>query len=138
LSYLKLFRKSHLRQVFAPSNSLMKSSDSSTLALIYTPSIAGGTTLTGSLTEDGGGITVTNILGNPPCAVGVSSISTLGGTITLSNCSGNGFLTVHVDAATAKDSLNNNSTASSRKSKFSVGFKEGQTLFKLPSVHLAS
>ena len=88
-----------------------------TMAFTYTASFAGGTALTGTLTSNGGGITVS---GTPSCTVAVNSLSTSGGSILLSSCSGNGTFTVHVNAGTVKDALNNNSTVSSESATITL------------------
>jgi hypothetical protein len=104
----------------APSKTYFKSGTNSTIALTFTPSAAGGTALTGTLTAGGGGVTLTTLTGSPSCIVAVTGITTAGATITLSACGGNGTFTVHVNAATAKDSLNNLSTVSPESSTITI------------------
>ncbi len=114
-----------------PSNTTLNSSGSSTIPVAFTASVSGGTTLTGTLTATGGGVSLTTVTGNPLCStVAVSSLSTEGATITLSNCSGNGTLTVHVNAGTVQDSEGNPSTVSPESSIITVD-NTGPTLVTL-------
>ncbi len=104
----------------APSSTLIHAASTSTLAFIYIESPSGGTVFSGKLTEEGGGITVTTVSGNPACTVSVSNLTPAGGMISLSSCQGDGTFTVHIDAATAKDSLGNLSPVSAESPLFTV------------------
>ncbi len=93
-----------------------------TLPLTYTPSSAGGTTLTpgdGALTTGGGGVTPT-FTGGASCSIAVSGITTAGATLTLSSCTGNGTATVHVNAGTVQDAARNFSTASGESASIAI------------------
>jgi FG-GAP-like repeat len=96
----------------APSTTIMNAAASSTIALAFTPSASGGTTLADALTTDGGGVTVSALSGDPSCAVEVSTVTPFGAQITLSACQGNGTLSLHVDAGAVRDALGNPSTVS--------------------------
>ncbi len=96
----------------APSSTNITVAGSSVILFTYVTSVAGNTTLTGTLNAAGGGITTTALTGNPSCTVTVSSITTAGGSILLSSCTGNGMITVHVNAGTAEDAAGNPSVVS--------------------------
>ena len=108
--------------VLAPPSSLfLNTAGTSTLALTYTASAVGGTTLTGALTAAGGGVTLTTVTGTPSCTVAVDLLTTPSNPVlTLGQCSGEGALTVHVDAATAVDSLGNRSIVSSESEVITI------------------
>lgn len=99
-----------------PSLTLLDSTAASTIALTY----SGGTTLTGALTAGGGGITVTQLSGNPSCTVAVSSITISGASIALSGCTGNGTLVVHADAGVITDVSNHMSIVSPESTVITV------------------
>ncbi len=103
-----------------PSSTTLNLYGTSTIALSYTASPSGGTSISGSLTAGGGGVTVTTASGTPSCVVSVSGFTASSATITLSSCSGNGTLTVHANAGTATDALGNNSTVSGESALITV------------------
>jgi Cadherin-like len=100
----------------APSATLVKSSDSATIAVNYTDvgsSVAG-------ITLANGNVTVTTLSGTASATAVVSGSGLATRTITLSSFTGNGLLQVTVAASTATDSLGNPATASAASAVITV------------------
>ncbi len=117
-----------------PSTTLLKASTTATIALTYSASShEDETVLTGTLTSTGGGVTVTPLSGNPACTVKVSAISKAGAILTLSACSGNGTISVHINAGTAKNTLNIPSTASPESATISIDNSPPTLLSSIPA-----
>nr|AGU12012.1 hypothetical protein [uncultured organism] len=94
-----------------PSALRINASRSSTIALTYNGAVA--TTLTNA------GVTK-NETGGLSCAVDVSGATAAGATLTISSCTGNGTITVRVNAGTATDSLGNANVISAASTAITV------------------
>lgn len=103
-----------------PSATLIRNNQSSVIALTYT----GATTTT--LTNSG----VTKNESGVSCQVNVTGISAAGATLTVSNCTGTGSLTVSVNAGTATNANGDLSTASPQSEVIHVD-NTGPTLVSL-------
>jgi hypothetical protein len=103
-----------------PSSTLVSSTGTVTIPFTYVPSVAGVTSLTGVVTAMGGGITITPVIGTPVCTVAVNPLTSAGGSIVLSACTGSGTFTVHVDGGSAEDPLGNLSAVSTESAVITI------------------
>ncbi len=99
-----------------PSQTKARSSDTVSIGFSY----SGASELTETLTANGGGITVSQVSGSTSCTVAVKNYSASGGTIELNSCSGDGVITVHVDATTAMDVAGNTSVQSNESTQIVI------------------
>lgn len=104
----------------SPSSSALNSSGTATLALTISPSTAGDSTLSGSLTASGGGININTKSGSPTCHASVASITSSGAVVSLYNCTGSGTVAVQVQAGIAADSLGNTNPISGESTTITI------------------
>lgn len=103
-----------------PSSTLINSAGSATIALTYIGAVETSLTNAG-VTKNETGVS---------CTVVVSGATEAGATLTVNGCSGNGTITVSVNAGTATDALNNASSASAASAVITVD-NTGPTLSSL-------
>jgi len=114
----------------SPSATMVNSAGTVTIPMTVADSVAGGVNVISTLSN---AVFLTTVSGNPSCSVTASSTSVTTANIVLSGCVGNGSLTVHMNAATATDSLGNGSAVSSESALIQVDNASPMILGLTPS-----